>query len=156
MWDWVGREPCMGLVSSICARPHCCESCERKNIVCANLASTNIGGKIHYQVSQNFPYVLWRRPVVSPTSRFANIPSANVLCRSTKKRNERCACICFILSAMIQKSGIRMYITRSFSHWSGESSYGTHPTHTTRRRNDRKPLWIIRTMNLTDSVSKQG
>ena len=121
--NWVGREPCMGLASSVCARPHCCESWEKKNtVLCANLASTNIAGKIHYQVSHNFCYVLWRRPVVSPTSHFANIPSANVLCRSTKKRNERCACTCFILSAMIQKSGICMYITCSFSHWSGESS----------------------------------
>ena len=41
--------------------------------------------------------------VVSPTSRFANVPFANVLCRSGKKRNERCACIYFVLSAMTQK-----------------------------------------------------
>ena len=44
---------------------------------------------------------LWT--VVSPTNRFAGVPFANVLCRSTKKRNERCSCLCFVLSAMIQK-----------------------------------------------------
>ena len=36
--------------------------------------------------------------MVSPTSRFTNVPFANVLCHSTKKRNERCACTCFVLS----------------------------------------------------------
>ena len=44
---------------------------------------------------------------------------------SAKKRNERCACICFVLSAMIPwKRAIRMYVPRSltsFKHWSGES-----------------------------------
>ena len=40
---------------------------------------------------------------------------ANVLCRSAKNRNERCAYICFVLSAKIQKSAIRTYISRSFS-----------------------------------------
>ena len=59
-----------------------------------------------------------RWTVVSPTNRFASVPFANVLCRSTKKRNERCSCLCFVLSAMIQKSTIRMYIPRSFKHWS--------------------------------------
>ena len=59
-----------------------------------------------------------RWTVVSPTNRFASVPFANVLCRSTKKRNERCSCLCFVLSAMIQKSAIRMYIPRSFKHWS--------------------------------------
>ena len=87
-------------------------------------------------------------PVVSPTSRFAN-----VLCRSAKKRNERCACICFVLSARVQNSAMRMCIPRSFSHWSGEGSWGTDPHvrettsevgeqdfgETTRRRNDSKP-----------------
>ena len=63
------------------------------------------------------PQRLTRWPVVSPPSRFAN-----VLCRSAKKRNERCACICLVLSAMIQKSAIRLYIPPSFSHRSGESS----------------------------------
>ena len=48
------------------------------------------------------------------TSRFGNVPFANVSCRSAKKRNERCACICFVLSAMIQKSAIRKYILRFF------------------------------------------
>ena len=61
-------------------------------------------------------------PVVPPTSRFTHVPFADVLCRSAEKRNERCACICFALSAMIQKSAIRMFIPRSFIHWSGESS----------------------------------
>ena len=46
------------------------------------------------------------------TSRFANVPFANALCRFAKKQNERCACICFVLSAMIQKSAIRMCIPR--------------------------------------------
>ena len=36
--------------------------------------------------------------VVSPTSRFANVPFANVLCRSAKGRNER-----FVLSTMKKK-----------------------------------------------------
>ena len=48
--------------------------------------------------------------VVSLTSRFANVPFANVLCRSAQRRNER-----FVLSTM-KKSAIRMYITRSISH----------------------------------------
>ena len=43
----------------------------------------------------------------SPTSRFAD-----VLSRSAKKRNERCAYICLVLSAMIQKSALRV----CFSH----------------------------------------
>ena len=79
------------------------------------------------------PLIWW--PVVSPTpgSRFANVPFANVSCRSAKKRNERCACICFVLSVVIQKSAICMCIPLSFSHWSGESSWGTDPTRT---RND--------------------
>ena len=61
-----------------------------------------------------------RWPAVLPTSRLAN-----VLCRSAKKRNEHCTCIyntytihiciCFVLSATIQNSAIRMYIPRSFS-----------------------------------------
>ena len=43
-------------------------------------------------------------PVVSPTSRFADVPFADVLCRSVKKRNERYAtCICFVRSTMIEK-----------------------------------------------------
>ena len=50
------------------------------------------------------------------TSRFANVPFANVLFWSAKKGNEGCTCICFVLSAMIQKSAIRKYIIRSFSH----------------------------------------
>ena len=97
-----------------------------------------------------------RWTVVSPTNRFASVPFANVLCRSTKKRNERCSCLCFVLSAMIQKSAIRMYIPRSFKHWSqakavreltqqvsrktsevSEQDVGE----TNRRRNDRKPAW---------------
>ena len=32
----------------------------------------------------------------SVTSRFANVPFANVLRRSTKKGNQRCACICLV------------------------------------------------------------
>ena len=71
--------------------------------------------------------------VVSPTSPSANIPFVKVLCRSAKKRNAPCACVYFVLSAMIQKSAIRMYIPRSFSHSSGESNLGTDPTRT---RND--------------------
>ena len=60
--------------------------------------------------------------------------------------------IYLVLSAMIQKSEIRMYVPRSFSHLSGESSKGTDLTskrndlrlseqdvgETTRRQNDRK------------------
>ena len=42
-------------------------------------------------------------PVVSPKSRFANVPFADVLRRSVKKRNERYACICFVCSTMIEK-----------------------------------------------------
>ena len=82
-------------------------------------------------------------------SRFANVPLANVLCRSAEKRNERCACICFVLTAMIQKSAIRTYIMRSFSQRSGESRQGADSTRkridfrswrTGRWRNDRKPF----------------
>ena len=96
----------------------------------------------------NGPLPSHRWPVVSHTSRFLNVPFANLLCRSTKKRNERCPWICLVLSAMIQKSAIRMFIPRSFSHWSGERSLGTDPTRkrndfrrqrTGRCRNDRKP-----------------
>ena len=35
---------------------------------------------------------------------------ANVLCHSAKKLNARCACICFVLLAMIQNNGIRIYL----------------------------------------------
>ena len=92
-----------------------------------------------------------RWPVVSPTSPFAHVPFANVLCRSAKKRNERCACIRFVLSTMTQKSAIRMCIPRSFSYWSSESSEGTDPTltrndfkslRTGRWWNDRKPVFF--------------
>ena len=69
-----------------------------------------------------------KKTAVSPTSRFAN-----VWCCSAKKRNERCEYICFILSVMIQKSAIRMYIPLSFCHWSGESGWRTDPK---RMRND--------------------
>ena len=98
-----------------------------------------------------------RWTVVSPTNRFASVPFANVLCRSTKKRNERCSCLCFVLSAMIQKSTIGMYIPRYFKHWSqakavreltrqvsrttsevSEQDVGE----TNRRRNDRKPVGL--------------
>ena len=48
-----------------------------------------------------------KKTAVSPTSRFAD-----VLSRSAKKRNERCAYICLVLSAMIQKSALRV----CFSH----------------------------------------
>ena len=51
--------------------------------------------------------------VVSPTSHFANVPFANVLCRSGKKRNERYACIYFVLSAMTQKK-CDTYVGNSF------------------------------------------
>ena len=72
-------------------------------------------------------------PVVSQTSCFLNVPFADVLCRSAKKRNERCPWICLVLSAMIQKSAIRMYVPSSFNHWPGESSWGSDPT---RKRNN--------------------
>ena len=52
------------------------------------------------------------------TGRFANVVVrfANVLCRSAKKRNEHCACICFALSAMIKKLPyIRIYTTLPLS-----------------------------------------
>ena len=48
-----------------------------------------------------------------PTSCFAKVLFANVLCHSSKKLNERCACICFVLSAMIQKNVIRIYLVLS-------------------------------------------
>ena len=41
------------------------------------------------------------------TSRFANVPFANVLCCFAKKRNERCACICFVLSATDQEKAVK-------------------------------------------------
>ena len=41
------------------------------------------------------------------TSRFANVPFANVLCCSAKKGNERCACICFVLSATDQEKAVK-------------------------------------------------
>ena len=58
---------------------------------------------------------------------------ANVLCRSAKKRSDRCGCTYLVLAAVKQKGAIRMYMPRSFSHWSGESSYVTDPT---RKRNE--------------------
>ena len=42
-----------------------------------------------------------------------NVPFANILCHPAKKRNERCSCICFVLSAMIQKSA-NMHVCTSF------------------------------------------
>ena len=42
-------------------------------------------------------------PLVWPTSRFANFLFANVLSRPAEKRNERCASICFVLSAWYKK-----------------------------------------------------
>ena len=64
-----------------------------------------------------------RWTVVSPTNRFASVPFANVLCRSTEKRNERCSCLCFVLSAMIQKSTYDRHVYTSFFQTliSGES-----------------------------------
>ena len=55
------------------------------------------------------------------TGRFANVLFVNVLhCRSAKKRNERCVYCAwklgFILSAIIQKKAIRMYIPGPFKH----------------------------------------
>ena len=44
------------------------------------------------------------------TSRFTKVLFANVLCHSTKKLNKRCACICFVLLAMIQKNLIRIHL----------------------------------------------
>ena len=85
--------------------------------------------------------------VVSPTSRFANVPFANVLCRFAKKRNERCACICFVCSAMIQKSATDQAkaVTEMTQHvretTSEVSEQGVGET--TSRRNDRKPRDII-------------
>ena len=79
---------------------------------------------------------------------------ANVLCRSSKKRNERCACICFVVSAMIQNVRYAcIYLVLSATYQAkaveeltphvyettsqvGEEDVGE----TTRRRNDRKPL----------------
>ena len=43
------------------------------------------------------------------------VPFADVLCRSAEKRNERCACICFALSAMIQKK-CDTHVYTSFFH----------------------------------------
>ena len=65
--------------------------------------------------------------VISPMSRFAN-----VLWHSAKKWNEcwTCTCICLVLSAMTEKSVLRMYIPHYFSRWSGEHSEGTDPTRT--------------------------
>lgn len=60
------------------------------------------------------------------TSRFANVQFAKILyyVLLLKRRNKRFACtyIYLVLSAMIQKSEIHLYIPRSFSHLSGESS----------------------------------
>ena len=50
-----------------------------------------------------------------------------------KNRNERRTCIYLVLSATIRRSATRMYLPRSFSHGSDESSLRTDPTHT---RND--------------------
>ena len=55
----------------------------------------------------------------SVTGRFANVPFANVLRRSTKKRNQRCACtgICLVpLSYDTKKCDAHVHIPRSFSH----------------------------------------
>ena len=46
-------------------------------------------------------------------SRVAKVLFANVLCHSAKKLNEQCACICFVLLAMIQKNAIPIYIILS-------------------------------------------
>ena len=48
-----------------------------------------------------------------PTSRFAQVLFIIVLCHSAKKLNERCACICFVLLAMIQKNAICIYLVLS-------------------------------------------
>ena len=81
--------------------------------------------------------------VVSPTSRFANVPFANVSCRSAKKRNERCACICIVRSAMIQKSGTDQAkaVTEMTQHVRETTSEVSKQDvgETTRRRNDKKP-----------------
>ena len=107
--------------------------------------------------SKHWPFFFKKKELVclyvspTPGSRFANVPFANVSFCSSKKRNERCAWICFVLSVTIQKSGIRMYILRSLSHWSGEtvreltqhlrettSEVGEQDVgEATRRRNDR-------------------
>ena len=96
------------------------------------------------------PLIWW--PVVLPTpgSRFANVPFANVSFRSAKKRNERCAWICFVLSVVIQKSAICMCIPLSATDQAkavGELTQHVRETtsevgeqdvgETTRRRNDR-------------------
>ena len=53
----------------------------------------------------------------SVTGRFANVPFANVLRRSTKKGNQRCACICLVpLSHDTKKGDAHVHIPRSFSH----------------------------------------
>ena len=46
-------------------------------------------------------------------SRVAKVLFANVLCHSAKKLNEHCACICFVLLAMIQKIAIPIYLILS-------------------------------------------
>ena len=72
---------------------------------------------------------------------------ASVLCRSAKKRNERCACICFVRSAMIQKSAtdqakavteMTQYVRETTSEVSKQDVGKT-----TRGRNDRKPRDVI-------------
>ena len=50
-----------------------------------------------------------------------------------KNQNERCPCIYLVLSATIRRRATSMYLPRSFSHGSDESSLRTDPTLT---RND--------------------
>ena len=81
--------------------------------------------------------------VVSPTSRFANVPFASVSCRSAKNQNKRCARICFVRSAMIQKNGTDQAkaVTEMTLHVRETTSEVSKQDvgETTRRRNDKKP-----------------
>ena len=75
------------------------------------------------------------------TGPFANVPFANILCRSATKRNERCACTYLGLSTTDQAKAVKE-LTQLVCETSPQVSE-QDVDETTCRRNDSKPNWPI-------------